>query len=144
MTRIAITGGPRTGKTTLADQMWNGVCVEAGIADPRKRGLGIEIVRHTDDLIVDYDWSEASLEASKWMDEPGPWIIEGVTVSRALRKWRDNHPDQPPPVDRVIYLVGPKVPLETPGQERMTKGVRKVHDEIEGWLNQHGVKTEYR
>lgn len=131
MTRIAITGGPRTGKTTLGDRL-----------NDELHPMG-RITRHTDDLIGKLEWSDASAEVANWMDEPGPWIIEGVAVSRALRKWRDNHPDQQPPVDRVIYLVEPHEALSK-GQATMTKGVRKVHDEIEPWLNEHGVFTEYR
>lgn len=131
MTRIAITGGPRTGKTTLA----------SGIDDADDAG-GFR-VRHTDDLIGKLDWSDASAEVSRWMDESGPWIIEGVAVSRALRKWMANHPGERPPVDRVIYLSEPHEEL-TKGQAAMAKGVRKVHDEIDPWLNQHGIQTEYR
>jgi hypothetical protein len=100
-------------------------------------------VRHTDYLIGKLDWSDASAEVARWLDEPGPWIIEGVAVSRALRKWREAHPGALPPVDRVIYLAKPLLAL-TSRQEAMAKGVRTVHDEIEGWLAEHGVPTEYR
>lgn len=128
MTRIAITGGPRTGKTTYAER-------RAG--DLYGHGVdGLEL-RHTDDLIH-LGWSEASEAAAAWFDEPGPWIIEGVAVSRALRKWRERNPGKPPPVDEVYYFSEPHVPL-TPGQATMAKGVRKVHDEIEPWLRNHGV-----
>lgn len=99
------------------------------------------LIRHTDS-VMHLGWSEASAAAALWFDEPGPWIIEGVTVSRALRKWRDQHPGEPAPVDRVIYLDGPHEPLSS-GQLAMAKGVRTVHDEIEGWLRDHGIDTEY-
>lgn len=128
MTRIAITGGPKTGKTTLALS--------------KRMEMACDVM-HTDDLIGKLDWSDASAEVARWMDEPGPWIIEGVAVSRALRKWRDNHPGERPPVDRVVYLSEPHESLST-GQASMAKGVRKVHDEIEPWLNEHGIRTEYR
>lgn len=136
MTRIAITGGPRTGKTTLAKRL-SGSMFERG----NRAGVCPSML-HTDDLIGKLEWSEASAEVAKWMDEPGPWIIEGVAVSRALRKWRDQHPGEPPPVDRVIYLDEPFVSL-VKGQVSMRKGVRKVHDEIVDWLAQHGVATEH-
>lgn len=130
MTRICITGGPRTGKTTLAREM------DAGC---QPRGL----LRHTDDL-MHLNWSEASHRvARQWFNEPGPWIIEGVAVSRALRKWREQNPGEPPPVDRVIYLRTPHEEL-TPGQRSMAKGVETVHREIEPWLESHNVRTEYR
>lgn len=97
-------------------------------------------IHHTDDLIH-LGWSEASAAVCEWIDSPGPWIIEGVAVSRALRKWRDTHLG-PPPVDRVIYLSEPHELLST-GQLAMAKGVRTVHDEIEDWLGAHGITTEY-
>lgn len=135
MTRIAITGGPRTGKTLLANRMFVG-----------EVGPGLHpnhlAPRHTDDLI-NLGWSGCSAAVAKWLDEPGPWIIEGVAVSRALRKWRDAHPGEPPPVDRVIYLDEPHEAL-TPGQLTMAKGVETVHAEIEGWLQEHGVTTDRR
>lgn len=132
MSRICITGGPRTGKTTLAGKLSE----ELGCA-----------ARHTDDLVEQFKhlgkdaWSAGSAEVAKWLDEPGSWVIEGVSVSRALRKWRDQHPGERPPVDRVIFLSEPYVDLSK-GQMAMTKGVATIHDEIEGWLAEHGVATE--
>jgi len=131
MTRICITGGPRTGKTTLATDLWE--------EDDLPHG----IVRHTDDLIGLHDWSGASQVASEWLDAPGPWIIEGVAVSRALRKWRARHPGEPPPVDEVIFLHTPHGEL-TRGQLTMAKGVESVHAEIEPWLREHGVFTAHQ
>lgn len=124
MTRICITGGPRTGKTTLAASLGESA-----------------VVRHTDDLIR-LGWSEASQAACEWLDEPGPWIIEGVAVSRALRKWRDQNPGKPPPVDRVIMLDRPHVAWND-GQRTMAAGVATVHAEIDGWLRRHGIATEW-
>jgi hypothetical protein len=144
MTRICITGGPRTGKTTLAKEVW--------VDEERARLPGNYVVtqlRHTDDLIEQCAhlgkdaWSEASRIASTWLDEPGPWIIEGVAVSRALRKWHEAHPGEPPPVDRVIYL---DLPFEkwTPGQQAMGRGVATVHEnDVEPWLREHGMRTEH-
>ncbi|HZJ67842.1 MAG TPA: hypothetical protein VFD36_30270 [Kofleriaceae bacterium] len=133
MTRICITGGPRTGKTTLARSMGR---------------IGLDI-RCTDDLIAELAhlgndaWSEASRLVGLWFDEPGPWIIEGVAVSRALRKWKDAHPGEPPPVDRVIYLAEPHEEI-TPKQIAMMKGVFTVHSrDVEPWLRSHGITTEY-
>lgn len=128
MTRIVILGGPRTGKTTLANS-WS----ECPVGTP---------VRHTDDLIP-LGWSEASQAASLWFDEPGPWIIEGVAAVRALRKWRDQHPGERPPVDRVIALWEPHVTLSK-GQATMAKGVESVWREIVMWLIDSGVLVEGR
>lgn len=136
MTRIAICGGPKTGKTTLA----------ARLHEEQMRQWGRPIVdiegpllRHTDDYIK-LGWSEASQAACRYLDDPGPWIIEGVAVSRALRKWRDQHPGEPPPVDRVIYLSEPRERLKY-GQRVMASGVATVHAQIEDWL---GDRVERR
>jgi hypothetical protein len=145
VTRIVITGGPRTGKTTLASTLWVDLAIETGMA----QDSGARLVRHTDDLIDQCKhlgkeaWSEASRITSTWLDAPGPWICEGVAMSRALRKWRDSNSGGPPPVDRVIYMIKPHEPLSA-GQETMSKGVRTVHDGIEPWLREHGIVTEYR
>lgn len=123
MTRIVICGGPRTGKTTRALSL----------------GGSAGVLKHTDDLIEQVrhlgkdGWSEASRIASTWLDEPGPWIVEGVAMSRALRKWRDAHPGEPPPVDRVIRMTAPVVEC-TAGQIAMAKGEARVWSEIEDWL----------
>ena len=145
--RIAITGGPRTGKTRLANELWLDGSISAGVIHyPDERSPKI---RHTDDLIAQCQhlgkeaWSEASRIASMWLDEPGPWIIEGVAVSRALRKWRDNHPGEPPPVDRVICCMTPFEERKA-GQIAMARGIQTVHEEIEPWLREHGITTEWR
>lgn len=135
MTRILITGGPRTGKTTLADKL-QATGLTANPPGP--------MLRHTDDLIAQCThlgkegWSEASRLASEWLNEPGPWIIEGVAVCRALRKWREAHPGEPPPVDKVIRLTMPHVAL-TKGQAAMAKGEETVWQDIAGWLLGEGV-----
>ena len=130
--RICITGGPKTGKTTLA----------AALADQYGDPTGTTVA-HTDDLIH-LGWSEASLEASHWLDAPGPWIIEGVAVSRAIRKWISAwDQSSPPPLDKLIILVDPFSELTT-GQRTMAKGVATVQSEIEPWLREFGVAIERR
>jgi GTPase SAR1 family protein len=138
MTRIVITGGPRTGKTTLANRL----------ADENGDPTGITVA-HTDDLIAQCAhlgkdaWSEGSRLASEWLNAPGPWIIEGVALARALRKWREAHPGEPPAVDKVIRLTEPHVALPK-GQAAMTKGEETVWREIESWILHAGVPVEYR
>jgi len=126
MTRILITGWPRAGKTTLSTELET----ELGIA-----------VRHTDDLIGSLDWSAASAEVALWLAEPGPWIIEGVSIARALRKYREAHPGEPPPCERLICLRSPYVVL-TGRQEGMGRGVDTVMRELEPWLVAHGLDVE--
>lgn len=111
--RIVIGGGPKTGKTMLADKMALPSSVPA---------------RHTDDLIGQLDWSAASQEVAGWFDAPGPWIVEGVATFRALRKWLEQHPDGKP-CDLVIVLTVPHEVL-LKGQLTMAKGCATVWAEI--------------
>jgi adenylate kinase family enzyme len=126
MRRIAIIGSPRGGKTTLALEL---------AAD-----LGVQ-VRHSDDLIGEFDWSAASEHiASTWLAEPGPWIIEGVAVVRALRKWLESHPAGLP-CDKIIVLDAPRVPL-TIRQAGMGKSCATILEGIRGPLLARGVVFE--
>lgn len=118
--RIVITGWPGTGKTTLASEMGGG--------------------RSTDE-VMGLGWSESSLAVSQWFDEPGPWIVEGVTVPRALRKWMTNNPGKAPPIDKIIMLHGAYHELSK-GQTSMGKGIDTVMRQISTWLA--SVPTEHR
>lgn len=119
--RVVIVGGPGCGKTTLSKGMGNRV-------------------RHTDDLIATHAWSEASEEAARWLDEPGPWVIEGVATVRALRKWLASHPHGKP-CDRVIGRWDPYVELS--GRQRgMLKGCATVWREIRDELQERGVQID--
>jgi len=113
-----IAGGPRTGKTTLADS------------------LGVPVL-HTDDLIP-LGWIAAGRAASTWFDQPGPWIVEGVTAPRALRRWLKRH-RRGTPCDVIVFLARPAIP-RTPGQEAMAKGCAKIYAEIKAALLRRGVK----
>lgn len=125
--RILITGGPRTGKTTMAGKL----------------GAELDIpVRHTDDLVGQLSWSEASEEIAKvWLADPRPVIIEGVALPRALRKWLAAHPEGKP-ADKIIYLSVPHVRL-TDGQVAMTKGVATVWREVVPELLRRGVEIVF-
>lgn len=109
MQRILITGAPNTGKTYMA------------VAQSIR--LGCQLF-HTDDLI-EIGWSEASGEVAKLLGRPGPWIIEGVAVPRAIRKWLKTAGPMAAPCDRLIVLRHSWAEL-TPGQQTMAKGVATV------------------
>lgn len=115
--RLLIAGVPGSGKTTLAG--------EGAI--------------HTDDYI-ELGWSEASLAVSCLFDAIGPWVIEGVTVPRALRKWLVQHEDGKP-CDKVIFLNEPWEELSK-GQASMAKGCRTVWLQVVGELRERGVEIE--
>ena len=120
--RIAIAGVPRSGKTTLALRL--------------AQELGYP-VQHGDDL-QHMEWSAASAElARRMLHSAGPWIVEGVSVSRALRKALEFTDDRP--CDRLYFLTEPFGALSD-GQARMGKGCHTVHHEIAGELLRRGVQ----
>lgn len=114
--RIAIIGWPGTGKTTLGKQL----------------AEDLKLPYHSTDEVISLGWSEASLEVSTWLDAP-EWIIEGVALPRAFRKWRANHPGEPCPVDRLVHLTQNFRDLK-PGEVSMGKGIDTVLKELDGWL----------
>lgn len=120
--RIVILGAPRTGKTTLSLELEH----QHGVA-----------AFHTDDLIGTCDWSEASELVSRRFDRPGPWLIEGVAVVRALRKWLERHPTGTP-CDEVVALWAPRVRL-TLKQQAMADGTWTIWLDVVGPLRARGV-----
>jgi len=97
--RIALVGGPKTGKTTLAKL----------IAHPN--------TYHTDEL-KHLPWHS---QATAWLEELSnvdSFLVEGVTVARMLRKGLE--------VDVVVYLQEAKV-QRTAKQEALAKGVDTVY-----------------
>lgn len=118
--RILIAGIPRAGKTTIAIELARDLECEAW---------------HTDDL-AGLGWSEASAEAANWFVRDGPWVIEGVAVPRALRKWLAVNVGAP--ADTIYWLPMPRVAL-TPGQLTMAKGCLTVWHEVLPALVARGV-----
>lgn len=118
--KIAIAGIPKSGKTTLS------------------KTFNCKIY-HTDDLIKTHEWSEASLEVSKWFDKKESYVIEGVAVPRALRKWMAANEGKP--CDKLIWLEKAHEQL-SPGQFTMAKGCIKVFNEIKEELIKRGVEID--
>lgn len=92
----------------------------------------------SDDLIG-LGWSEASLVASTWFDNPGPWIAEGVAMPRALRKWLARNPEGVP-CDAALWLTKPIEP-RVRGQHVMALGCATVWSEISETLRSRGVQV---
>lgn len=122
--KIAIAGVPRAGKTTRAKNI----------------ALGVGELRSTDALKAVGDWSKESEIAAAMFDEPTPFVMEGMVVPRALRKWLASHPEGRP-VDEVIWMGSPKVATND-GQDAMGKGALTVMREILPELQKRGVKVE--
>ncbi len=121
--RIAIAGCPRAGKTTLAKRLAAELDVTAF---------------HADDLIATHEWSAASAELARKLLEPGPYVVEGVAVVRALRKALDA--SNAKPCDRVLWMDKPHQALNA-GQQRMFDADVKRMAELEAELVRRGVEV---
>lgn len=99
--RIAIVGGPRVGKTTLAKRV-----------SDRK-------VVSTDDF-ARQPWSSVPALIQDAVALASSFVVEGVQAARFLRKGGQ--------VDAVIRLDRPKVP-RTKGQETMAKSVNRIFEQ---------------
>jgi hypothetical protein len=131
--RTLITGAPRTGKSTEAARLVKADGQRHGehlCTDPQRLcAWGLRGVPDSSS-----DWSDASAYvADKWLSMPGPWVIEGVAVPRALRKWRASHPGAAPPADRLVIMSDPYEML-SPGQMQMGDQLHLVLDEMADWL----------
>jgi adenylate kinase family enzyme len=121
--RIVITGVPQGGKSRLAALL-------SQLLDAKAIST---------DLVKDLDWSEASQKVSEWFEEPGPWIIEGVAVPRALRKWQARNPDKPPPFEKIIVITQPRFAYVTVGQEVMGKQVIGLANTQREWIGERWI-----
>lgn len=119
--RIAIVGGPRTGKTQAARAV--------------ALATGLPLVS-TDDFIA-MGWSQASQHVADMLADGVPRVVEGVAVARSLRKALRDRPDERP-IDRLVILTVPKVE-QTDGQRVMASGIDTVLEEIIGELQALGV-----
>jgi hypothetical protein len=118
VTRIVIVGGPKAGKTTFSAR------------------FPLPVI-HTDEFRSLGSFSAQSAAVAALFNAPGPWLIEGVTTVRALRKWLRSHPEGKP-CDLVYALWTPFEPL-SPGQRSLLAGCRKVWAEVEDPLLARGV-----
>jgi len=131
--RTIIVGGPRCGKSTIARQMrLQGIRTFCG--DP------LSLVKEPEPGVTylpeDLDWSAGSAYvADNWFPLPGPWVMEGQIMARALRKWLwrrdDRYRGTAAPCDRIIVLQHPRPECTLlPGQVSMNKAVQTVWSQI--------------
>lgn len=117
--RVVVAGGPGAGKTTLAAEL--------------AARLGLPIIA-TDDL-QHLPWSDQSSVAATWMERPGPWVMEGVTTARALRK-RLEEPGKP--CDVVVYLRPPL--RQRGGKRQMSRQIDTILADLRAPLQRRGVE----
>ena len=126
--RVCIAGGPQVGKTTLGKELTSLSRTEESYIQ----------LRSTDALVLDLDWHEQSVFVLAWLDDVGPWVIEGVPVIRALRKWLKNHPEGKP-CDTLYWRFAARG-KRSRGQETLAKGCLAVFQEVEPELRRRGVE----
>jgi len=120
--RIVLVGGPRSGKSTLAVRL------------SERYGLP---ARHADALVGTLDWSEHSLEVSRWLEEFGDFVIEGCSTARALRKWLERYPGAE--LGSTVVWLPDAIQRRSPSQEAMAKGVATVWAQIAPELAARGT-----
>lgn len=72
-------------------------------------------------------------------DREQPWVIEGVTVVRALRKWLERTEEKP--ADLVYWGSTPYVPLDR-GQQKLGEGCLTIWGQIHDRLLARGVQIK--
>ncbi len=130
--RVVIAGGPRRGKSVIAEKL-------------RREGAafhdGEELVDRPEwaGMTREQKWSAGSDLASRWLDEPGPLVFENVAAARALRKWLARNPTGKP-ADVVVHLREPVIETNS-GQEAMASGSETVWNEVRSELVMRGVRV---
>lgn len=134
--RVVIVGGPRCGKSWLARELRaQGLPTfcgdpESTVKDPEPwvtylpEGLGFG--SPASQWIVD-----------NWLPMPGPWVLEGHVMARALRKWMKqvdestvNH-GHPFPCDRVVVFPNQREELHLkPRQATLHEVVMEQWSEV--------------
>jgi hypothetical protein len=132
--RTVIVAGCRIGKSTLARTLG----VPVFCLDPISKAKDVEpdVTYLPDGLDFGSESTQWALE--NWIGRPGPWVIEGHSSARLLRKWLSTRRDEDEgimfPCDRVIVLTNePWVDLK-PGQVSLNKAVATVWNEIEDYF----------
>lgn len=121
--RLCIAGGPKTGASALG--------AETAVRE--------KILLRSTEQLEHGDFRARGEDASWWFDEPGPWVVAGVSAAHALRAWLQRNPAGMP-CDRVIFLTD--VGELTPGEARVRGAVHTVFKEIVPELERRGIKVE--
>jgi dephospho-CoA kinase len=134
VTKIAIIGAPRCGKSTFASKLAKRLGID--LLSTGKRALVAT------DNFIGVPWEsvpDAVLDAVRGKDD---WIIEGCQTARVLRRWLREDPERAKELTKVYYFDRPFV-KRTSGQEAMGKGIAKVWSEVRPVLIRAGVEIQY-
>jgi predicted ATPase len=113
--RVAVTGRPGIGKTFALRHIIDGL-----------EGDGFA-VESSDELVLGYSWEDQVTKLLAWADPKERWLLEGVTVARALRHGLT--------AQAVVTFHGsPLRPKLTPAALRLGDSVYKWVDEAKKLL----------
>jgi hypothetical protein len=133
MTRIAICGGPRTGKSTFASKL----ATELGI---ELFSTGKKALVATDNF-MDVGWENVPRLVMERLLELDDWILEGTQATRVIRHWYRTAPETLQ-LDRVYFFERPWV-VRNGGQNAMAKGVQTIWREVRAELHKRGIPILY-
>lgn len=121
MTRTVIVGGPFTGKSTMSLYLRALEDAPVFCGDPRSkvREAHPGVTYLPEGLPWGGPGGAAHYVAQEWLPRPGPWIIEGHVMARALALYMEE--DRPAPCDRIIVLTK---------QYALHPGFRAVHEDM--------------
>lgn len=133
MTRIAICGAPRCGKSTFASKL-------ARELDSPLFSTGKKALVATDNFMT-VGWDNVPRLVMERLLELDDWILEGTQATRVLRYWYKTAPETLK-LDKVYFFDQPWVPRNG-GQNAMAKGVQTIWREVRPELLKRGVPILY-
>jgi hypothetical protein len=106
--RVAVTGRCGIGKT---------YAIRPAIQDLEERGFAVE---SSDDLVLGYSWDDQVKRLLAWADPKDRWLLEGVTVARALRHGLT--------AQAVVVFHG------SPLRPKLTPAALRLGDQVYKWV----------
>lgn len=132
--KIAIVGGPRTGKSTWASKLARSLGIE--LHSTGKRAL------LATDNFIGVPWDEVPNAVLDVLRDKDDWILEGCQTARVLRRWFKQDPANVYQLTEVYFFDRPFVQRNR-GQNAMGKGIQKVWSEVRPLLIAAGVPIHH-
>lgn len=129
--RIAIVGGPLRGKSTYAAKLASLYRLPVYCGDPKStvRVASPDVTYVPEGLPFRGAGGVADFIAREWLVLPGPWVVEGHAVARALRRYVMDGPPHPP-ADQIFVMVSGPYAAESERQRAMARAVETVWSQI--------------
>ncbi len=110
--KLAICGGPHTGKSALAEKL--------------SELYSVPVV-HTDDWIKDHSWSDVPDRVLEKLATLDGWIVEGTQAARVVRRMLNTpHPPSAAPLLDGVYWLEKTLSEVTEKHQSMAKGIATI------------------